>query len=395
MAFDPSGNLFAFDPVYAYVRKIGVNGVVSAFATLNGYSYGGILFSAPGIASDSGGSIYVPDRSSAQIHRISFDGTNTIAAGVAYPGNGYSGDGGPALNASLGVPAAVAVDGNGNLYIADGQNGVIRKVTTDGISHTIAGIGASGYSGDGGPATSAQLNGPAAIAVDFSGNVFIADTGNNRIRKISPAGIITTIAGGPTAGFAGDGLPSSNSLLNLPQSLALDSFGNLYVADTLNNRIRKISAGRISSTAAGTGSNVYGDGGPATSAILNHPEAVAVDAAGNVLIADTYDFRIRSVSPAGLITTIAGAAAGSFDNGVAATSAQVGYVENLATDALGNVFYEESNFVRKIAGGVVTTYAGGGHSDSLFLISAMGEPQPAQPYSDREVFGQIPRGIFT
>ena len=203
---------------------------------------------------------------------------------------GYSGDGGLATNAELNNPYGVAVDSNGNIYIADTNNNRIRKVnSTTGIITTIAGNGTAGYSGDGGLATNAELYYPYGVAVDSNGNIYIADTYNNRIRKVnSTTGIITTIAGNGTAGYSGDGGPATNAQLNYPYGVAVDSSGNIYIADTDNNRIRKVnSTTGIITTIAGNGNPGYsGDGGPATNAELYDPSGVAVDSNGNIYIAD-------------------------------------------------------------------------------------------------------------
>ncbi len=164
----------------------------------------------------------------------------------------------------------------------------------------MAGNGSFRFSGDGGPATSASLTRPFGVAVDAAGNLYIADAGNNRIRKVSPSGIITTVAGNGTPGFSGDGGSSTGASLNSPLGVAVDAAGNLYIADGSNNRIRKVSPSGVITTAAGGGS-VLGDGGPATSASLANPSGVAVDGAGNLYIADTFNLRIRKVSPSGII----------------------------------------------------------------------------------------------
>ena len=219
---------------------------------------------------------------------------------------GFAGDGGLATLASLSYPFGVAVDASGNLFIADSNNHLIRKVLTSGIITTVAGGGTVGL-GDGGPATSAIVADPLGIAVDAAGNLFIAEWEDNRIRKVSTSGIITTVAGGGTGGL-GDGGPATSAKLSGPGSVAVDTFGNLFIADSGNNRIRKVSTGGIIMTVAGDGTGGLGDGGPAISAELDGPGGVAVDTSGNLFIADNN--RIREVSastpPAGADTIITG-----------------------------------------------------------------------------------------
>jgi uncharacterized protein (TIGR03437 family) len=190
------------------------------------------------------------------------------------------------------------VDAAGNLYIADTSNNRVRKVSASGMISTVAGTGSSGYSGDGGPATSAQLNEPFGVAVDASGNLYIADTYNNRVRKVSTSGIITTVAGNGSVGYSGDGGPGASARLNNPYAVTVDASGNLYIVDSDNCRVRKLSGAGTITTVAGNGAFGYsGDGGPATSAALGGPEGVAVSANGNLYIADSSNGRIRLVAP--------------------------------------------------------------------------------------------------
>ena len=215
-------------------------------------------------------------------------------------------DNGPAVNARLWDPQGVAVDGAGNLFIADSLNDRIRKVDASGTITTVAGTGELGFSGDGGPATSARLSRPNDVAVDGAGNLFIADSGNNRIRKVDATGTISTVAGtGRTGG--GDGGPAVQAQLHGPSGVAVDGAGNVFIADRYNYRIRKVDSAGVITTVAGTGvRGSSGDGGPATSARLSGAEGVAVDGAGNVYIADEGNDRIRKVDSAGVITTVAG-----------------------------------------------------------------------------------------
>src|ERR1017187_406178 len=256
-----------------------------------------------GVVTDSNGNLYFTS-----IHclfKLDASGVLTRAAGNAKLG--YSGDNGPATGAQLSWPYGAAVDSAGYLYIADNGNNRIRKVSPSGTIITVAGDGSNGYSGDGGPATSAQLSGPAGVAVDGSGNLYIADSYNQRIRKVSPSGIISTLAGGGTNGYSGDGGPATSAEVGGPAGLAVDGAGNLYIADSYNQRVRKVSPSGIISTVVGDGTwGDSGDGGPAASAEVGDPIGVAVDGAGSLYIADAGNGRIRKVSPGGIITTVAG-----------------------------------------------------------------------------------------
>jgi trimeric autotransporter adhesin len=277
-------------------------------------------------------------------------------------GNGvaaYSGDNGPATSASIDWPAAVAIDSAGNLYIAGYWNHSIRKVSK-GVITTVAGNGTDGYSGDNGPATSAKLSFPAGLAIDSAGNLYIGDSGNHRVRRVSN-GVITTVAGTGTFGYTGDNGPASSARLNTPCDIAFDSAGNLYIADAGNARIRKVSGGVIT-TVAGTGiAGFSGDNGPATSAQLFHAESVAVDSAGNLYIGDSGNNRVRKVSN-GVITTVAGNGIEGYggDNGPA-TSAKLNG-PGVTVDSAGNLYIPDWNNhrVRKVSSGVITTVAGNG-----------------------------------
>lgn len=276
---------------------------------------------------------------------------------------GYSGDAAAATGASFALPAAVAYDQAGNLYIADAGNDVIRKVDSSGIVTTVAGSGVQGFGGDGGPATAALLDTPTGVAVDGHGDVFIADSHNQRVRMVNPQGIISTVAGNGVAGYSNDGGAAASASLFLPRAVAVDAAGDLYIADTGNNRIRRVSNGVIT-TVAGDGEQFYsGDGGPAASAGLDAPTGVAVDAAGNLYIADSHNQRIRMVSAQGVISTVAGNGTIGFsgDNGNAVL-ASLARPTGVAVDASGNVYVADSgnNVLRQISGGVINTVAGDG-----------------------------------
>ena len=277
---------------------------------------------------------------------------------------GYSGDGGAATSAELNTPSGVTVDGTGNIYIADYSNNRVRKVSTSGIITTVAGNGKAGYSGDGGPATSAELFNPTGVAVDGLGNIYIADKYNNRIRKVSTSGTISTVAGNGKAGYSGDGGSATSAELFNPTGVAVDGLGNIFIADRNNNKIRKVSASGIISTVAGGGHNGLGDGSAATNAVLKSPYCVAVDSSGNIYIADGDNLRIRKVSISGIINTVAGnGTAGYSGDGGPATSAELGVQAGVAVDDSGNIYLVDYNNIRirKVStSGIISTVAGNG-----------------------------------
>jgi sugar lactone lactonase YvrE len=272
-----------------------------------------------------------------------------------------------ATTAPLALPAGIAFDAAGNLYIADLNDNIIRKVDVAGIITTVAGSGEQGYSGDGGAATDAQLDSPAGVAVDASGNLYIADTHNHCIRKVA-GGNIATIAGTGVAGFSGDGGAAASAMLNQPTALTVGPDGSLYVADTDNHRIRQIifgSSGATITTVAGDGEQFFsGDGSTATLAGLDSPNGVAVDATGNIYIGDTHNQRVRVVDAAGVISTLAGNGSKTFaGDGGTATNASLAGPRGLSVDALGNIYVADSdnNRIRLIAKtGTITTLAGNG-----------------------------------
>jgi sugar lactone lactonase YvrE len=288
-----------------------------------------------------------------------------------YAGNGYgagtgtgsyTGDGGVAVYATLNSPSAVTFDGAGNIYIADAHNHVVRKVVPTGIITTVAGTGTAGYSGDGGMATAAKLNDPNGVAVDVAGNVFIADR-NNVIRKVSTAGVISTYAGTGTAGYSGDNGHADSAQLNDPRGMAIDAYGTLFVADAGNHVIRRIDTARIITTVAGTGAFGYsGNGGAATAAKLNFPTDVAVDVFGNLYIADYWNQVVRKVDAIGNISTIAGNTVIGFGgDGALATNANLHFPSGVSVDAARNVYIADqgNSRVRKVdTMGIITNFAG-------------------------------------
>ena len=302
-----------------------------------------------GVAVDSIGNIYIADTNNHRIRKVGIDGIITTVAGNGFAG--YSGDGGTATSAGLFFPRGVAVDSIGNIYIADMENQRIRKVGIDGVITTVAG---GGIGGDGGPATSASLRSPFGVAVDSIGNIYIADFFNSRIRKVGIDGVITTIAGNGSFGYSGDGGQAASASLAWPFGVAVDSIGNIYIGDTFNNRIRKVGTDGVITTIAGNGLGVYsGDGGQAASASLNNPTGVAVDSIGNIYIADTNNSRIRKVGIDGVITTVAGGGSfGSLGDGGPATSASLASPFGVAVDSIGNIYIADffNHRIRKVEG---------------------------------------------
>jgi sugar lactone lactonase YvrE len=267
-----------------------------------------------------------------------------------------------ATNVPLNQPSAIAFDAAGNLYIADTDDHMIREVNIVGVITIVAGTGEQGFAGDGGAATSALLDSPAGVALDSSGNLYIADTHNQRIREVS-SGMIATIAGTGAAGFSGDGATATAAGLSLPTAIAVDIHGNLYIADTNNHRIREVS-NRIIQTVAGNGDQSYsGDGGLATAAGLDSPGGIAVDAAFNLYLGDTHNQRVRMVTAAtGIISTLAGTGIKGFTADGSAFTVELSRPRGVAVDASGNVYVADSdnNRVRSIAGSTISTIAGDG-----------------------------------
>lgn len=310
-----------------------------------------------GITSDPSGNIYFADIFNNRVRKINSNGIITTMAGSG--GQGFAGDSSIATNASLFWPHGVAVDTIGNVYIADMGNNRVRRVDTSGIITTIAGSANGGYGGDGGLAINALLFGPYGVAINAANNLFIADYGNHRIRKVDGNGIITTVAGTGSAGYTGDGGLATNACLNHPSAIAFDTIGNLYIAEYGNSVVRKVSVNGIISTFAGNGGAGYGgDGGFAIYANLNSCDGVCTDAHGNVYIADTYNSLIRKVDPIGVITTFAGTAgaAGFLGDGDTATNAELYFPRGVTVDVFGNVLIsDESNErIRKVSFGAET-----------------------------------------
>ena len=308
VAVDAAGNMYIADHGNNRIRRVDAKGIITTVAGGARIGTDGdnvpatqvYLYGPTGLALDATGNIYIADSNKNWIRKVDTNGIITTVAGNG--SYGFSGDNGPATNAVLGYPSDVAVDTAGNIYIADEYNSRIRKVDTSGIITTVAGNGLYGFSGDNGPAVKAELSFPRGLTVDAGGNIYIADSDNNRIRKIDTSGIITTIAGNGSYGFNGDAVPATQTSLDTPIGVELDAVGNIYIADAVNSRVRKVDARGIITTMAGNGSYGFsGDDGFATQAAFAIPYDIAVDAGGNVYISDLRDNRVRKVSLPGIV----------------------------------------------------------------------------------------------
>ncbi len=364
---DGAGNILFCDMNNNRVRKIAASGVITTFAGMGSSGFSGdggaataAHISTPtGIAKDSYGCIYFADRDNNRIRKVSTSGIITTIAGTG--ASGYNGDGIPATTATFYIMFGLSIDGANNLYVADEGNGRIRKIDTTGNVISVAGMGNPGFSGDGGAATAGQLFSPVGVKVDAAFNVYIADKDNGRVRKRDAAGNITTIAGTGSISSSGDGGPATSAGLSLMHGIAVDRAGNVYVSEG-SGKIRIIDTAGIIRTFAGIGSGGYtGDGGAATAARINTPMSVAADKNGNIYIADFGNYRVRKVDTAGIITTIAGnGTMGYSGDGYAATAAQI-YPTEIDVDTFGNIYLCEGNRIRMInTSGIINTVAGTG-----------------------------------
>ena len=307
---------------------------------------------------------------------------NTIAGTGA---SGFSGDGASALLATFTSPYGAIADPAGNVYIADPVNARVRKINTLGIVTTYAGNGSSSSSGDGGAATSAGLNWPAELALDANGNLYIGEYFGNRVRKVTPGGIITTFAGNGSGAFSGDGGPASSAAVNGPWGIDFDTAGNLYIACRNDNRIRKVNTSGVISTVAGTGGSGYtGDGGPALSATFSGPIGMAVDMAGNLYVCENGNHTIRKINTSGIITTVAGTGISGYTaDGIAATSSMLNSPVGMDCDPSGILYIadQSNNRIRKVdLLGIITTVAGNGASafggdGGLATLASLNTPQ--------------------
>ncbi len=356
LAFD-GGELYIADRFNNRVRLVNTSGVIT---TIAGDGASGGPLSAPGPATSvaldrpsavvvsSSGDVYVADSSANEVLELSPSGRLSVFAGTGVAG--YSGDGGPATQAELSFPTALALSSNGDLYIADSGNNRIRMVSPSGVITTVAGTGVAGFSGDGGPATQAELSFPTAIALSSTGALLIADGGNRRVREVSPTGTITTVAGNGTLGLSGDGGPATQAGLSEPLGVAAGP-GGIYVADAWNDVVRRILPSGVIETVAGAA-----DG-------LQFPVAVALNAAGDIFVAD-WSNRVIEVTPSGAARTVAGTGVAGFSgDGGPAVKAELDRPSGLAVAPNGDLYIADSgnNRIRMVSpNGIITTIAGTG-----------------------------------
>jgi sugar lactone lactonase YvrE len=360
-----TGRTIATGLTYQWQKS--ATGAAGSFTNISGatdstYSFTGITTNTyyRAVVSCSGAG----DSSVAALVTVSSTAACNIITTIAGNGSaGYSGDGGVATAAAFNNANGVATDIFGNIYVADVLNNRIRKIAPTGIISTVAGTGTVGYSGDGGAATAATLSSPIGVACDAGGNLYIADYTNSCVRKVSTSGIITTIAGTGTPAYSGDGGPATAAALYYPYSIAVDSNNYVYISDYGNYRIRCVLPSGIINTIAGTGTYGFsGDGGAATSASISNTDGVTFDGSGNIYFSDYGNSRIRKISTSGIISTIAGTGTyGYGGDGGAATSATMSYPTGLISDIFGNLYFNDlnNNVVRKIStSGIITTVAG-------------------------------------
>lgn len=348
VAIDPQGNVYFVDLYNARIREISTSGAVTTVAGNGAIYYSGdggaaqnAIMNGPLSVAYGAQGVYIADTANQRIRLAGRDGTISTAAGNGSPG--FGGDGSTASGAQLFYPGGVAVDASGFLYIADTGNQRVRKVV-NGTINTVAGSGTAGYAGDGASALQAQLNQPSGLAVDSAGDIFIADFGNQVVREVLPNGTITTVAGNATPGYSGDGGKATLAQLNGPIGLALDSAGNLYIADSLNHVVRVVSPSGTINTYAGNGGLGYsGDGGLAINAQLSTPSGLAIDPTDVLYISDPGDSVVRIVTPTGVIATIGGnALPGYAGDGGAANQAEFNAQAGIALDPLGDLYIADS-----------------------------------------------------
>jgi streptogramin lyase len=363
VAVDGSGNVYVADTSNFTIRKITPAGVVTTFAgaagsngSADGTGAAARFWNPRGVAVDGSGNIFVADTNNSIIRKITPAGVVTTPAGTASTRGSADGTG---AAARFNTPWGVAVDGSGTVYVADSVNSTIRKITPAGVVTTLAGTANQGGSVDG-TGAAARFSIPNGVAVDGSGNVFVADTGNFTIRKITPVGAVATLAGTVGVGGSADGTGAAARFF-FPYGIAVDGSGGVYVADTYNHTIRKITPAGVVTTLAGTAGASGSADGTGAAARFNNPYGIAVDGSGNVYVADTYNHTIRKINPAGVVTTIAGAAGSNGSADGTGAAAHFLYPRGVAVDGSGTVYVADTSnsTIRKITpASVVTTLVG-------------------------------------
>ena len=389
-----AGGLYIADG--ARVRFVDSTGVIHTFAG-DGYvssvgdghaATSAILHQPAGVAIDSAGNLFIADPGTERVRQVLPGGNITTFAGTGTAGLGS--EGASASASPLNSPMGVAVDPSGNVTIADTYNHRICQVSADRRVRTVAGTGSSGSGADGAPPLATALRGPRAVCLDRAANLYIVDTSNHRVLRLPPGGVVQTVAGNGSPGAAGDGGPAPLAQLNQPSGCALDSYGNLYIADTVNNRVRKVGPSGVISTVAG-GQSGIGDEGPAVAAGLNAPAAVAVDDSGDIYISDSGNHRIRQVTPDGVIHTIAGTGLPGFsgDNGPA-LSALIDTPGGLFLDGAGALYFADShnNRIRRLVPDAVVPPDPIVLPPPLAAVNALSlQPGPVAPGEIVSVFG--------
>ena len=383
LTVDSAGNIYISDQNHNRIRRVNTSGIISTVAGNGNTQFAGdggpatsatvyIASNHNGLAVDAAGNLYIADDGHHRIRKVDVNGIITTVAGTGT--QGFSGDGGAAIRAQLYRPSGVAVDGAGNLYIADMFNRRIRKVDASGTITTLAGTGDFGNTGDGAAATQATMESPIDVTVDSQGNVYFADQDAAVIRKITPAGIITTVAGNGTTGFSGDGGPATKAALGSAYSVTLDGAGNVYISDFANHRIRKVDTSGTITTIAGEGSSApnAGDGGPPTSANML-PNGVAFDTAGNYYVADFGNNRIRKVTVGAKVPGLSVSASSlyfSYTAGGNSPNAQIVTVFTTGTVPLGWKF----SFSTASGGNWLNVTSPGGNTPSQLTVSTSSVP---------------------
>ncbi len=363
VAMDSAGNVYVADTSNHTIRKVTPSGVVSTLAGLAG-SHGSAdgtgsaarFYYPNGVAVDSTGNVYVADTGNHTIRKITPSGVVSTLAGLAFIKGIADGTGSAAR---FNDPSGVAVDSAGSVYVADSGSDTIRKVTSAGVGSTLAGL-AFGLGSVDGTGSDARFYSPNGVAVDGAGNVYVTDTGNHTIRKITPSGVVSTLAGLAYNSGSADGTGSA-ARFNDPSGVAVDSAGNVYVADTSNHTIRKITPSGVVSTLAGLAFNSGSADGTGSAARFNDPSGVAVDSAGNVYVADSGNYTIRKITSARVVSTLAGLAASSGSADGVSSAARFFLPNGVAVDSAGNVYVADfgNDTIRKItSAGVVEHWPG-------------------------------------